>query len=71
MPNISVTVSEHEQTQIENYAKLLGASISDTIKTVFFDRLEDDFDIKLIQEYEAEPDKITYSHEEVKSMLGL
>ena len=71
MPHISIRVSEQEKSQMENYAKLHGANLSDVVKTIFFSKLEDDFDLKLIHEYETEPDKTTYSHEEVKKMLGL
>jgi hypothetical protein len=39
------------------------------IKSAFFEKLEDEFDLKLIREYEADSDKTTYSHEEVKKML--
>ena len=56
---------------MENYARLQGLNLSDVIKTVFFNRLEDEFDLRLIQEYEAEPDKTTHTHQEVKKMLGL
>ncbi|HEY5557520.1 type II toxin-antitoxin system HicB family antitoxin [Acetobacterium sp.] len=33
--------------------------------------MEDEFDLKVIAEYESDPDKKTYSHEEVKNMLKI
>ena len=71
MPHISIRVSEQEKYQMETYAKLQGLNLSDAIKSVFFEKLEDEFDLKLIQEYESDPDKTAYSHDEVKKMLGL
>ncbi|MCL2081137.1 MAG: DUF6290 family protein [Oscillospiraceae bacterium] len=71
MPHISIRVSEQEKKQMEHYAALHGQNLSDVIKSAFFIRLEDEFDLKLIEEYEADPDKTTYPHEEVKRMLGL
>jgi len=71
MPHISIRVSEQEKNQIESYAKLQGLNLSEAIKLAFFSKLEDEFDISLIQEYESDPNEITYSHEEVKKLLGL
>ena len=71
MPHVSIRVSEQEKREMENYAKFQGRTLSDVLKAVFFDKLEDEFDLKLIKEYEDEPDKTTYSHEEVKKMLGI
>ena len=72
MPNISISVTEHEKKQMEDYAEMYGASISDTLKALFFDRLKDDEeDFALLQEYEANPDKTTYTPEEVKKRLRL
>lgn len=56
---------------MESYAKLHGINLSEAIKEAFFEKLEDEFDLKVIAEYESDPDKKTYSHEEVKTMLGI
>ena len=40
MPNISISVTEHEKKQMEDYAEMYGASISDTLKSLFFDRIK-------------------------------
>ncbi len=74
MPHISVRVSEKEKSWMENYAKLHGISLSDAVKIAFFEKLEDEYDLKAIREYEAEKTEGKmeyYTHDEVKEMLGL
>ena len=69
--NISIRVTWEEKQQIDSYAKLQGKSVSEMMKELFFEKLEDEFDLKLIQEYENEQDKETYSLAEAKKILGL
>ena len=74
MPHVSLRVTEFEKSLMENYAKLQGANLSDAIKDVFFKKLEDEYDIKTIREYEenkAKGDVQYHSHAEVKRMLEL
>ena len=74
MPHVSIRVSEQEKKEMENYAKFMGRTLSDALKTVFFERLEDELDLKLIREFEEEEakgDMKYYTHEEVKKILGL
>ena len=71
MAHVSIRLSENEKQIIENYAKWLDTSVSDMIKNVLFEKIEDDYDLKLIAAYEAEPEHKTYSHEEIGKMLGL
>ena len=69
MPHISLRVSENEKAWMENYAHLHSVSLSDVIKAAFFEKLEDEYDIKTIRAYEADPDPRLYTHEEVGKML--
>lgn len=69
MPHISLRVSENEKSWMESYAQLHGLNLSDAIKAAFFEKLEDEYDIKTIREYEADPDKRMLSHDEVGKML--
>ena len=70
---ISIRMTEEEKKLADAYAKLNGVSLSETIKRAFFEKIEDEYDIALadmaLREYEKDPK--TYSHEEVKKMLGL
>ena len=58
---------------MDNYARLHGINLSDAIKSVFFERLEDELDLKLVQEYQNEKQQgeRNYSLEEVIKELEL
>ncbi|MDR2531305.1 MAG: DUF6290 family protein [Oscillospiraceae bacterium] len=72
MPHVSLRVTEKEKTWMESYAKLLGITLSDAIKGAFFEKLEDEYDLRTIEEYEKEKgDMKYYTHDEIKKMLGL
>jgi len=74
MPHVSLRVTEDEKSLMESYSKLHGIKLSDAIKDAFFDKLEDEFDVKAISEHEADKAKGNikyYTHAEVKEMLGL
>jgi len=73
MPTISFRVSEKEKKWMDNYARLHGINLSDAIKSVFFERLEDELDLKLVQEYQNEKQQgeRNYSLEEVIKELEL
>jgi len=71
MAHVSLRVSEQEKTWMESYAKLHGVSLSDAIKQAFFEKLEDDYDLNVIREYEQEKPVKFYSMSEVISELGL
>lgn len=71
MAHVSLRVSEQEKTWMESYAKLHGVSLSDAIKQAFFEKLEDDYDLNVIREYEQEKPVKFYSLCEVISELGL
>lgn len=71
MAHVSLRVTDQEKSWMESYAKLHGVKLSEAIKEAFFEKLEDEFDLKVIAEWEANPDKTTHSHDEVKKMIGL
>jgi pantothenate kinase len=74
MPHISLRVTEQEKIWMDNYARVQGISLSDAIKNAFFEKLEDEFDLKCIQEYEAEKAEKGmeyYAHDEVMREFGL
>jgi len=74
MPHVSLRVSENEKSLMESYSRLHRINLSDAIKEAFFEKLEDEYDLKAISEHEAEKAKgnVKYhSHAEVKEMLGL
>lgn len=70
---ISIRMTEEEKQLANAYAKLNGVSLSEAIKRAYFEKIEDEYDIVLadaaLRDYEK--DHKTYSHEEMKKMLGI
>ena len=70
---ISIRMTEEEKQLANAYAKLNGISLSEAIKRAYFEKIEDEYDIALadaaLRDYEK--DHKTYSHEEIKKMLGI
>lgn len=72
MPNISLRLSEQEKELASNYAKLHGQTLSDVFKKAFFEKLEDEHDLKLIKEFEKEADHLkTFTLSQAEKELGL
>jgi len=74
MPHVSLRVTDQEKDWMESYARVHGVNLSEAIKEAFFEKLEDEYDLKAIREHEEEKakgDMKYYSHEEVGKMLGL
>ena len=70
---ISIRMTEEEKQLADAYAKLNGVSLSEAIKRAYFEKIEEEYDIALadaaLRDYEK--DHKTYSHEELKKILGL
>ena len=70
---ISIRMTEEEKQLADAYAKLNGVSLSEAIKRAYFEKIEEEYDIALadsaLREYEENPK--TYTHEEIKKLLGL
>lgn len=71
LTTISVRLNEQEAKIFEEYAKLNGVALSTLFKKTLEEKMELDFDLKAIQEYENEKSDETYSHEDLKKTLGL
>ncbi len=74
MAHVSLRVSEQEKNWMESYAKAHCLNLSDAIKQIFFEKLEDEYDLKIIEEHENDKKngKVRYySLDEVKKELGL
>ena len=70
---VSIRMTTEEKNLADAYAKLNGVSLSEAIKRAYFEKIEEEYDIALadaaLREYEKNPK--TYTHEEIKKMLGL
>ena len=74
MPHISLRVSPEEKSWMESYANIQGLSISDALKELFIEKMEDEYDLKIIKEHEeavAKGEVEYFTHQQVKEMLGL
>ena len=74
MPHVTMSVTDEEKNWMENYAKVMGVSLSDAIKNAFFEKLEDEYDLKIVKEHEERKAKGLvkyYSLAEAKKELGL
>ena len=71
MPHVSLRVSDQEKIWMESYASLHNISLSDAIKAAFFEKLEDEYDLNTIREYEKEGAGRFYSMSEVTKELGV
>jgi DNA topoisomerase VI subunit A len=72
MPDISLRLSKQKKELASNYAKLHGQTLSDVFKKAFFEKLEDEHDLKLIKEFEKKADYLkTFTLPEVENELGL
>ena len=71
MTHISLRVTPEERGAMENYAQFAGLSLSEAIKQVFFEKLEDEYDLRLISEFEKNDDGTRYSLEDIEKELGL
>ena len=70
---ISIRMTDEEKQLADAYAKLNGVSLSEAIKRAYFEKIEEEYDIAVadaaLREYEKNPK--TYTHAEIKKMLGL
>lgn len=70
---ISLRLSEKDATLFKKYAELNNITMSELVRQSVMERIEDELDLqayeKAMKEYKANP--VTYSHNEVREMLGL
>ncbi len=74
MGTVTVRLNPDEQKLFSEYAKLSGIPLSTLFKKIMEERIEDEFDMKCIREYENDVSNNisqTLDHEELKKMLGL
>lgn len=71
MSMITLRVSEEEKEVLQRYADFTGVSLSEFIKTRVIESIEDEYNLKMIEEYEKNRKKEFYSLDEVKKLLGI
>lgn len=52
--SMSVRLSPEDKALFQNYAKMHGLSMSELVRRAVLERIEDDYDLKILEAYEAE-----------------
>ena len=70
---LSLRLSDEESMLFKKFAELNGITVSDMIRQSVLRRIEEEYDLRAYEEAVAEYRKnpVTYSHEEVASILDL
>ena len=74
MSMITLRVSEEEKELLQRYADFTGVSLSEFIKSRVLESIEDEYDLKMIEEYDKNKknyDTEFYTLDEVKRLLGI
>lgn len=51
MSVVSIRFNDEEEEIVKNYVKSKGTNLSQYIKNIIFEKIEEEYDLKLIQEY--------------------
>ena len=51
MSVVSIRFNDEEQEIVKNYVKSKGTNLSQYIKNIIFEKIEEEYDLKLVQEY--------------------
>lgn len=74
MNTVTVRLNKEEEKIFNEYAKLHGIPLSTLFKKTLEEKMEDELDMQAIKEYEKNlesGDTETFTHDEVKKMLGM
>lgn len=74
MSVISIRFNDEEEEILKNYVKSKGISLSQYIKNTIFEKIEEEYDLEVIQEYLKNKEKGTLeliSYEDTMKELGL
>ncbi|AKG04472.1 hypothetical protein AAV35_006505 [Salimicrobium jeotgali] len=71
MKTITIRLNKNESQTFEEYAELNNVPLSTLFKKTLEEKMEDEFDMSMITEYEKNTPPATYTHDELKDDLGL
>jgi uncharacterized protein (DUF1778 family) len=71
MASLTIRIAEDEKSLIQDFAKFNGKSVSSVVRDIVLAKLEDEYDMRVAQEYEREQEHKTYLWQDVKKELGL
>ena len=70
---ISLRLSDKDADLFRRYAEMKNMSVSELVRQSVMEKIEDELDLAAyniaMETYKADP--VTYSHDDVKKMLGL
>lgn len=70
---LSIRLNPQAEKELKEVAEFEGVSVSDYVRNIINEKLEDMYDMKLAEEAHDEymKDPFTYSHDEVGKILGI
>jgi len=70
---ISIRMTDEEKKIADAYAKLSGITLSEAIKQAYFEKIEDEYDIKLMEDAlkDFKKNPKTYTLDELEKELNL
>jgi len=71
MDTVTIRLNEEESKIFKEYAKLKNIPLSTLFKKTLEEKMEVEFDMQAIADYESKDSHDTYTHEELKDTLGL
>lgn len=73
MNTITVRLNAEETQAYQEFAKLNGMPLSTLFKKTLEEKMETELDLQVIREYENDKEESleTYTHEDLKKILGL
>jgi len=71
MTTLTIRLPEQDKSLIKSYAALHGRSVADVVRTSVLERIEDEFDLRELNEAIATSDGVFISHEEIMRKYGM
>jgi uncharacterized protein (DUF1778 family) len=71
MATLTVRLTDEDKELIKSYANLHGRSIADVVRTSVIERIEDEFDLRELNEAIATSDGEFIPFSEIKARYGL
>jgi predicted DNA-binding protein len=71
MSPFSIRFTNDEKEMLQSFSEFKGMTITATIKQIIFERLEDEYDMHLVDEYRKNTKGKSYSPKETSELLGI
>jgi uncharacterized protein (DUF1778 family) len=68
---LTIRLADEDKALIKSYANLHGRSIAEVVRTSVLERIEDEFDLRELNEAIAASDGESISHDEMMRKYGL